>query len=218
LSYLRWGRNLLQENWGAPFFASFIVLLVVSGAELSYGLADVANATAQYSFFTLVLGAGLQIACYLKHSNGEESRISDAAVPRLPAPWVHWDRREKVLAITIAAVVLISTGAGAYLESGNIQPVTFQTIHHNLSGSVSFTNALKEPDGTVIVTVGVEETGGELPYKYVVVWADGLVQNNTLGVFSRSFLNHPIPSSANITIISFDGQTVTVTAQIPAPT
>jgi hypothetical protein len=45
----------------------------------------------------------------------------------------------------------------------------------------------------------------------VAVWNDGVVQSNTLGVFSRAFTSgETIPSSAQVTAISGDDQNATV--------
>jgi hypothetical protein len=53
--------------------------------------------------------------------------------------------------------------------------------------------------------------GGEPPYNFVAVWNDGVVQSNTLGVFSRAFTSgETIPSSAQVTAISGDDQNATV--------
>jgi hypothetical protein len=55
-------------------------------------------------------------------------------------------------------------------------------------------------------------TGGELPYNFVAVWSDGMVQSNNAGAFSRSFSSGAaIPTSALVTVISADDQNRSVT-------
>jgi hypothetical protein len=46
---------------------AFILLLILSGIELSLNLESIADTTAIYSFYFLVAGLALQIASFLKY-------------------------------------------------------------------------------------------------------------------------------------------------------
>jgi hypothetical protein len=211
-------KRYLRENWGAPFVLAFMVLLLASAAELSYGLTDAANNTAVYAFYALVLGVALQVAAYVRYGPGEEEGTQEVATPPSHPPRPPWDGRKKVLAISVAAVVLLSAGAAVYLESAPIQTVVFHQTYPALTARVAYTVAFKEPNGTVIVGVGVSVNGGDLPYRFVATWSDGVVQSNALGGFDRAIGNQTVPTSVKITVTSADGQNVTLTAQIPPPT
>jgi hypothetical protein len=69
-------KGYVKVNWGSPFILGFLVLLIVAADSLSMGLADIANEAAVYAFYTLVVGAVLQLVCFLKYSrrNGEKDR------------------------------------------------------------------------------------------------------------------------------------------------
>jgi hypothetical protein len=63
----------VKENWGSPFIAGFVVLLLTAAVSLSVGLSFWANALAVYAFYALTVGVILQLVCsvkYRKH-NGE---------------------------------------------------------------------------------------------------------------------------------------------------
>jgi hypothetical protein len=57
-----------QENWGAPFFAAFLLLLVVAAASLAVGSADLAKEVAIYAYYALVVGSVLQLVCFVKYN------------------------------------------------------------------------------------------------------------------------------------------------------
>ena len=60
-------KKLTTENWGFPFVSAFIILLVVAAVLLATGSPDLANDAdiiAIFAFFSLVIGAFLQIICF----------------------------------------------------------------------------------------------------------------------------------------------------------
>lgn len=60
-------RGYLRENWGSPFVAVFMVLLLTAAGYLAMGLERTANLLAEYAYYSLVIGVILQFTCYLKH-------------------------------------------------------------------------------------------------------------------------------------------------------
>jgi hypothetical protein len=59
----------VKENWGSPFIAGFMLLLVVTAVSSSAGLSSMADIVAVYAYFALVVGVILQLACFLKYRN-----------------------------------------------------------------------------------------------------------------------------------------------------
>jgi heme/copper-type cytochrome/quinol oxidase subunit 4 len=57
----------VRENWGAPFVAGFMFLLVVAAVSLVMGLEFFADGVAVFAYFALVVGVVLQLACFLKY-------------------------------------------------------------------------------------------------------------------------------------------------------
>jgi hypothetical protein len=217
LSYSQWWKRYFLSNWGAVFVIAFMALLILAAVEMAYGAIDAANSAALAAFYALVIGVALQMAYYVKHGGIESREFPRVAPQPSPHPWVNWNRRKKLIAVSITVVVLVSAGALLYLEYPVVQEVAFHRSYPALTASISFTNTVKEPDGTVVVNVGVSETGGSLPYMFIAKWPDGIIQNNTLGTFSRTFLNQTIPSYVTVEITSADRQNVTLNANIQAP-
>ena len=60
-------KTYVKENWGSPFIACFILLLVVTAVSSSAGLSSMADTVAVYSYYALVVGVILQLACFLKY-------------------------------------------------------------------------------------------------------------------------------------------------------
>jgi hypothetical protein len=60
-------RRYVEENWGSPFIAAFMVLLIVAAFSLSAGLFYQADAIAVYAFYALAAGVLLQLICFLKN-------------------------------------------------------------------------------------------------------------------------------------------------------
>ena len=60
-------KKYFRENWGAPLFIEFILLLMVAAASLSIGLDFLANEVAVYAYYALVAGVVLQFVCFLKY-------------------------------------------------------------------------------------------------------------------------------------------------------
>jgi hypothetical protein len=58
------------ENWGFPFILGFLVLLITSAVLLAAGpvdFASVADLTAIFAYFSLLIGVILQIICFSKN-------------------------------------------------------------------------------------------------------------------------------------------------------
>jgi hypothetical protein len=67
-------KGYVLENWGAPFVLGFTVLLVAAVALLILGLPEVAEAAGNFAYFSLVLGAVLQLVCFLRTSDVKNER------------------------------------------------------------------------------------------------------------------------------------------------
>jgi len=61
-------KKYVRENWGAPFIAGFMVLLVVAAVSLSIGLTALADGMAIAAYCALVAGVVLQLVCFLKYN------------------------------------------------------------------------------------------------------------------------------------------------------
>jgi hypothetical protein len=57
-----------QENWGAPFFAALLLLLVIAASSLAVGFADFATEVATYAYYGLIVGTGFQFFCFIKYN------------------------------------------------------------------------------------------------------------------------------------------------------
>jgi heme/copper-type cytochrome/quinol oxidase subunit 4 len=75
--FLLWAKRYFRENWGAPSVLVFMVLLMVAALCLVAGLVWWANEVAIYSYYALVVGVILQLACFLKTSDAEERQESE---------------------------------------------------------------------------------------------------------------------------------------------
>ena len=67
-------KGYLKKNWGAPFIASFIVLLAVAAVFVVLGCFALADAVAVYGFYGLVAGVVLQLACFVKQGETEREK------------------------------------------------------------------------------------------------------------------------------------------------
>ena len=59
-------KEYVRQNWGSPFIAVFILLLLTAAVLLSAGSAW-AEEVAVYAYYTLVAGVVLQIVCFVKY-------------------------------------------------------------------------------------------------------------------------------------------------------
>jgi hypothetical protein len=59
-------KGYLKDNWGAPFIAIFILLLIVAAIYLAMDLEPLAKNVAVYAYYSLVVAVALQYACLLK--------------------------------------------------------------------------------------------------------------------------------------------------------
>ena len=66
-------KGYVKENWGSPFIAGFMFLLIGAAVSLSAGLSSFANTIAVYAFYALVGGVVLQLICFLKYPHKDES-------------------------------------------------------------------------------------------------------------------------------------------------
>ena len=66
-------RLYLRSNYGAPFVAAFIVLLVAAAVFESLGTGGIANTLAEYAYFAIVIGVVLQV---ISSRNNRESETS----------------------------------------------------------------------------------------------------------------------------------------------
>lgn len=201
----------LRRNWGAPFVSIFIILLLVVAGELSYGSEALANDLAVYAFYFLAAGVLLQIASYVKFRNEPETLTKTETEPHSSPRPPRFSHRTKVI-LAVAIIALLGGAAAAVaLEYGSTHGF------NSLSVSVDYVNALSEPGGAVVVAFAVSASGGVAPYSYSAQWPDGQVQTSVTGAFSRTFVNQAVPATVAITVTSSDGQKVTRSAAIPAP-
>ena len=66
-------RLYLKSNYGAPFVAAFIVLLVAAAVFESLGTDGIANALAEYAYFVIVIGVVLQVISFRNNRESETS-------------------------------------------------------------------------------------------------------------------------------------------------
>ena len=68
-------KGCVRENWGTPFIAGFMIILLVAAASMVTGSEALANELANYAYFALVVGVVLQLVCFLKYTkrNGEKN-------------------------------------------------------------------------------------------------------------------------------------------------
>jgi hypothetical protein len=193
-----------------------MVLLLGSAIYLSLGLQDSANGLAVYSFYLLVAGVALQIASYVKYGE-EKSPASSYFEPVVKPRSEKLKLPTRVVAIILATVVIIGTVAVVEYYPALTSGVPCLPCKPP-SASVSFANSLKEPDGSVIETLGVSVIGGALPYNFTARWSDAFVQTNKLGLFTRTFLSgQTISVSAQVTVTSKDSQRANLNVTISAP-
>jgi hypothetical protein len=62
-------KGYVKENWGSPFIAGFMLLLIIAAFSLSVGWSSLADTMAVYAFYALVGGVVLQLVCFLKYGN-----------------------------------------------------------------------------------------------------------------------------------------------------
>ena len=63
-------KGYVRENWGTPFIAGFMIILLVAAASMVTGSEALANELANYAYFALVVGVVLQLVCFLKYNKG----------------------------------------------------------------------------------------------------------------------------------------------------
>ncbi len=60
-------KGYIQENWGAPFIAAFMLFIIFAAVSLSLNWSSAADTVADYAYYTLTVGVVLQLACFLKN-------------------------------------------------------------------------------------------------------------------------------------------------------
>jgi hypothetical protein len=60
-------KKAFAENWGFPFIAGFLALLLAAAVLLSMGLVSVAELIATCAYFALVIGVVLQLVGFGKN-------------------------------------------------------------------------------------------------------------------------------------------------------
>ena len=233
-----------RENWGAPFVIAFIVLLIMSVVEYGIGSSHLANSFAIVAFFMLVVGAGLQLASFIK--NGDVTLSPRPETVKTSIPVRRRSRRVLIIAGVSVALILGASLAAAWFFHGYYASVTPRvtppvtsvltvvssnvtttygvTVTHLCPGcaplSVTYVNAhsSKEPDGTVLAAFTVSVQGGSPPYSFTARWGDGFNQTNTIGAFQRIIpANQTSARTAVVTVTSADGQKGNITVTVPPP-
>ena len=203
--------HYFRGNWGAPFVLAFMVLLLASAAESSMGSSAEADGVAVYAFYSLAIGVVLQIASYIRYgeARGEEQDYS------LPPPGVfHWTRR-RALAVGVVALVAVGAGAAVLYPRYSTSGVTSSQTYPRLTLSVGFVEAISEPDGSTVVSFGINAAGGSQPYNFTARWGDDFTQSVDTGVFLRTFAQSgSIPSSALVSVASSDGQVASIEVDV----
>jgi hypothetical protein len=69
----------VKENWGFPFIAGFMVLLVAAAAFLAAGWTSLADAIAVCAYFALVAGIIVQLVCFSKNKRKNEGVVLDGS-------------------------------------------------------------------------------------------------------------------------------------------
>ena len=72
-------KGYLNENWGYPFIAGFMVLLFCAAIFLASGWASLAEAIAVCAYFALAAGIVLQLAYFYKNRRKNEGVILDGS-------------------------------------------------------------------------------------------------------------------------------------------
>jgi hypothetical protein len=57
----------LNDNWGVPFIAIFLILITTTAFALASGMSSIAGIMASYAYIALVLGVILQVFSWLRN-------------------------------------------------------------------------------------------------------------------------------------------------------
>lgn len=60
-------KNHLKENWGSPFIAGFILLLLAASTSSFLGFPSDSNVIGTYAVYALIVGVILQLICLIKY-------------------------------------------------------------------------------------------------------------------------------------------------------
>ncbi|MDQ1280792.1 MAG: hypothetical protein QG670_2055 [Thermoproteota archaeon] len=72
---LKWMREYIRENRGAPFVVTSLILLLVCAGLLVADNSVLANVVAIYAFYILVFGVVLQAASFLKYNRNDAENV-----------------------------------------------------------------------------------------------------------------------------------------------
>jgi len=210
----------LRHNWGAAFVVLFVLLLIVSAIELSFGAIRLSNSLSIDGFYFLVIGVVLQITSSIAYGG-----IVRSGDPAETSRKVESTFKFRIIgAVSIILVILVGIIAfqsGASLNASGFpttQPATIlltRTQNSTFQAEEFFSRILPEPQNQTIVAFGVAINGGSPPYTYDAVWSDGYQQTNNAGTFSRTIqAGEVIPLSANVTVTDGKGRNFTFVTRI----
>ena len=66
----------VRENWGSPFIAGFVLLLVIAIVSSAAGLFSIAGTVGVYAYYALVVGVTLQLAGFLKYQKKSNNEVT----------------------------------------------------------------------------------------------------------------------------------------------
>ena len=206
----------LRYNWGAAFILAFMLLIVVSAIYLNFGFTQNSNFFAGLGFYSLILGVILQIASYLIFGN---KKYEGFGTPQAPVQF-KFSRKYKIIAAVCVVGLVSFASIIAFFPSsiGPIIPVITTNTESpgSFHANVFFAKVFSEPNNQTLVSFGINANGAPAPYTFKTTWADGLVQSNNFGTFSRTISNgQPIPTFATVTITSSNNQSISITVQTP---
>ena len=69
-------KTRLQGNWGVPFIAGFIFILILSSVSLAAGASLLAESLSSFGYYVFALGVIVQTACFLRHKKEGDEEVS----------------------------------------------------------------------------------------------------------------------------------------------
>ena len=142
-----------MANWGAPFVAGFLVLLLVSALEFFIGNPHRANGVELDAYYFLIAGIALQTIAFVRRGKREGSKAPPAVGSSIAHVSGGWSRRTLLAAVGVLSLLLIG---GIVVESPSLFPA-----NSALGGGSGCSGA--GTDGTIFlsssVTVSIEICG-----------------------------------------------------------
>ena len=65
-------KRYVSENWGAPFIAMFILILMMTCVSFLIGKVSLAASLAIDAYYVLIAGVALQLICFIKQRKSRE--------------------------------------------------------------------------------------------------------------------------------------------------